>query len=225
MQLRHGVILVEIDVLILDAAPQAFAEYVVEGAASAIHADLDVGCEQAGGEGIGRELCALVGVEDLGSTFAERLAQGIETEDAVQGVGELSGEHVAAVPVDDCDQVHEAAQHRHIGDVSAPDLVDMRNRQIAQQIRIAFVPLARRTAASPGVDGLNAHQTHQPSNSFAIDSVTQPTQKDDHLAPAIEGCAQVLLVNVGRPTALRTGASDAGSTLTREPPDSRWRNG
>ena len=44
--------LVEIDVLILDAAPQAFAEYVVEGAASAIHADLDVGSEQAGGEGI-----------------------------------------------------------------------------------------------------------------------------------------------------------------------------
>ena len=55
-------------------------------AASAIHADPNVGSEQAGGEGIGRELCALVGVEDLGSTFAERLAQGIETEDAVQSV-------------------------------------------------------------------------------------------------------------------------------------------
>ena len=60
MQLRHGVILVEIDVLILDAAPEAFAEDVVEGAAAAIHADLNVGCEQAGGEGVGRELCALV---------------------------------------------------------------------------------------------------------------------------------------------------------------------
>jgi len=34
VQLRHGVILVEIDVLILDAAPQAFAEDVVKGAAS-----------------------------------------------------------------------------------------------------------------------------------------------------------------------------------------------
>ena len=36
------------------------------GAAAAIDADLNVGCEQAGGEGIGCELCALVGVEDLG---------------------------------------------------------------------------------------------------------------------------------------------------------------
>ena len=223
LQLTHRVILVEIDVLILDAAPQAFAEDVVEGAASAIHADLDVGSEQAGSEGIGRELCALVGIEDLGSTFAERLAQSIETEDAVQGVGELPSEHVAAVPVDDSNQVHEAAQHRHIGDVSAPDLVDMRNRQVAQKIGIALVPFARRTAASPGVDGLNAHQTHQPSDSIAIDDVAKSTQMRSHLGPAIEGCAQELLVNVGRPTALRTSASDAGSATTRKPVDSRRR--
>ena len=78
------------------------------------------------------------------------------------------------MPVDDSNQVHEATQQRHIGDVSAPDLVDMRNRQVAQQIGIALVSLAGRTAASPGVDSLNAHQTHQPSDSFAIDGVAQP---------------------------------------------------
>ena len=33
---------------------------------AAVDADLNVGCEQAGGEGISCELCALVGVEDLG---------------------------------------------------------------------------------------------------------------------------------------------------------------
>ena len=71
----------------------------------------------------------------------------------------------------------------------------MRNRQIAQEIGIAFMPLARRTTASPGVDGLNAHQTHQPSDPFAIDRIAQSAQISNHLAPAIEGRAQVLLVN------------------------------
>ena len=95
LQLVHCVILVEIDVLVFDAAPQTFAEDVVEGATAAIHADLNVGSEQASGEGVGRELCALVGVEDFGPTLAERPAQGIETEDAVLGVGKLPSEHIA----------------------------------------------------------------------------------------------------------------------------------
>ena len=45
LQQAHCVILVEIDVLVFDAAPKAFPEDVVEGAA--IDADLNVGCEQA----------------------------------------------------------------------------------------------------------------------------------------------------------------------------------
>ena len=64
-----------------------------------------------------------------GRPLTQRLTQGIETEATVEGVGKLPGEHVAAMPVDDSDQVHEATQQRHIGDVCAPDLVDMRNRQ------------------------------------------------------------------------------------------------
>ena len=79
----------------------------------------NVGCDQAGGEGIGRKLCVLVGIEELGSTLDERLVQGIETEDAVQGVGKLLDEQIAAVPVDDSDHGHEATQQRHIGNTCA----------------------------------------------------------------------------------------------------------
>ena len=114
---------------------------LIEGAAAAVHADLDVGDLQAGDEDISCELCALVGVEDLGPTLAERLAQGIETEDTVQRVGKLPGEHIATVPVNDSDQVHKATKHRHLGDVCTRDLVDMRNRQIAQEIGIELVAL------------------------------------------------------------------------------------
>lgn len=44
--------------------------------------------------------------------YAERLVQGIETEYCVQGVGKLPSEYIAAVPIDDSDQVDEAAQAR-----------------------------------------------------------------------------------------------------------------
>ena len=47
-------------------AGSAKTEKPAARAATAFDADLNVGCEQAGGEGIGCELCALVGVEVLG---------------------------------------------------------------------------------------------------------------------------------------------------------------
>ena len=40
----------------------------------------------------------LAGDEDFGSTLSEHLAQGIETEDTVQGVGKLPGEYVTVMP-------------------------------------------------------------------------------------------------------------------------------
>ena len=103
-------------------------------------------------------MCALVSVDDRGPTLAERLAQSIETENAVQGVGKLPGEHVAAVPVDDSDQVHEASQQRYIGDVCAPDLVDMRNRQIAQTDRDSAYASCPENCCFSWVDRLDAHQ-------------------------------------------------------------------
>ncbi len=47
VQPTYCVILVEIDVFVLYAAPKAFAADVVEGAAAAIHADLNVDSKQA----------------------------------------------------------------------------------------------------------------------------------------------------------------------------------
>ncbi|MDE0180270.1 MAG: hypothetical protein OXL39_02925 [Caldilineaceae bacterium] len=64
-------------------------------------ADLYVGREQAGCEGVGRALCALVGVEDLGPTLDEPLVEGVETETTILGVGKLPGEHKVVAPVND----------------------------------------------------------------------------------------------------------------------------
>ena len=71
----------------------------------------------------GGELHALVGVEDFGLAMLEGLLEGIETEQAVQGVGELPGQDEAAVPVHDRHKIHETVRHGDIGDVGAPDLI------------------------------------------------------------------------------------------------------
>ena len=112
-------------------------------------------------------------------------------------------------------QVHEATQHRHIGDVSPLDLVDMRNRQVTQEIRIELVSFVRRIAAATGVDSLNSHQTHQPFDLFAIDSVAQPG------AVRLSSWASHRRAYAG--IARQSGASTAGSEPTPKPLNSRGR--
>src|SRR5215470_7865708 len=55
----------QVDVFVLQAAPQALDEHVVHPAAAAVHRDLDTGAFERAGEGHAGELAALVGVEDL----------------------------------------------------------------------------------------------------------------------------------------------------------------
>src|SRR6266478_9878834 len=62
-------IALEVDVLVLQAAPQTFDEHVVHPTPAAVHGDLDVCRHQRAGEGRAGELAALVGVEDF--WFAE----------------------------------------------------------------------------------------------------------------------------------------------------------
>ena len=67
----------EIDVLILERAPDAFDEDVVHPAAAPVHRDAHAGLEQRAGEIRAGELTALVGVENLrlavsGQCFLQR---------------------------------------------------------------------------------------------------------------------------------------------------------
>jgi hypothetical protein len=55
----------KVDVLVFDAPPQPLHEDVVQGPATAIHADADAGALQGNGEGHRSELNALIGIEDL----------------------------------------------------------------------------------------------------------------------------------------------------------------
>lgn len=73
----------EVNILMLEGAPQPFDEQVVHPAAAAIHGDLDPGRKRAG-EGRADELRALIGVENLRSAVS---CQGVvERRQAERGV-------------------------------------------------------------------------------------------------------------------------------------------
>ena len=78
----------EIHILVFDAAPETLDEHVVDPASLAVHADGHrMGFEHRR-KRLGRELSALVRIEDRRrSVVDERVLEGLDTEVAVEGVG------------------------------------------------------------------------------------------------------------------------------------------
>ena len=70
---RHAVVGVQIDLLLLHRPPKALDEDVVPPGAFAVHADRDAMAGEHAGEGRARELAALIGVEDLRSSTPGRV--------------------------------------------------------------------------------------------------------------------------------------------------------
>lgn len=192
IQVGYRGVVLEVDVLVLDRAPQSLDEDVVERAASPIHADAYASPFQAARKGQGGELHALIGVEDLGPRRLKRLLQRVQTEPTVERVGQMPVDHVVAEPINDRHQVHEAAQQRHIRDVGAPDLIGPRDRQLAQQVRIDLVFGIGNGRLGLRIDRLQAHETHQPSYPLAVDSIPRPPQRRQDARPAIERRLEVL---------------------------------
>jgi transposase len=78
-------------------------------------------------------------------------------------------QHAPAEPIDDGDEVHEAARHRDVRDVGSPDLVRSSDRQRVQQIRIYLVTWRRLRRVRPTVNGSNRHPLHQRRDVQATD--------------------------------------------------------
>ena len=79
-QLGHRFVVVEIDVLILQCAPEALDEDVVEDPTTTIHADTDLLVGQTTGKIMGSKLRSLVGVENLWFSLAQGLFQRCQSE-------------------------------------------------------------------------------------------------------------------------------------------------
>src|SRR5271168_5575479 len=74
-RLGHVLVGLEVDLLVLETAPEPFDEDVIGKAAAAVHADGNPMGAQHAGEVVVGELAALVGVEDLGLPLAQCVLQ------------------------------------------------------------------------------------------------------------------------------------------------------
>ena len=126
--------------LVFHDATEPFDKYVVQRAAKAVHADAHVPGQQRTREFGARERAALFRVEDDRTGTFQGPFQRVPAE-ASPGV--LDNSHVAAEPVHDGHEVHEAAPHGDVRDVGAPYRVRHGDYEIAQKIRIDRVPRGR----------------------------------------------------------------------------------
>jgi len=123
-KLSSGFIRLQVDSLVLQCPPESFDEYVIFEAPLAVHADPDIPGFEDGGEGFAGKLAPLVGVEYLrGTVFEQSFLECLDTESAIQGVGQPPGENLSGGPIHDRYQVHESLVHRDIGNISRPDLI------------------------------------------------------------------------------------------------------
>lgn len=84
-----GLIRVQVDLLVCEASPQPFHEYVVSPAPVAVHADVDAMLGQQPRELLARELASLVRVEDRwGTILRDGFLHRIQAEISGQRVGQ-----------------------------------------------------------------------------------------------------------------------------------------
>ena len=138
-----GLVVPKVDILVFDASPQPLHKNIVQGPATAIHADPDAGALQGNGEGHRSELDALVGIEDLRLPLLQSPVKGLKAEQTVECVGQFPGDDKAGEPVHDCHQIHEPLVHADIGDIRGPNVIGTADLNVTQQVRIDFVFFAR----------------------------------------------------------------------------------
>ena len=184
----------EVDLLVLDRAPQALGEDVVARSTAAIHADLHAGREQQVEVLRTGEVAALVAVPDLGRGLRQGPLGTLEHKGQCERVGQLPGDHVATVPIQHGHQVEPAGQQADVGDVDAPNVVGVAGGDMAQKIRKNPVFGVALAGVGSGTDARDAHLAHMALDGLAVDHQLGPQHRPD-LARAVEGMGSVHLVD------------------------------
>ena len=119
-----GAVAPQVDLLVVDRAPEPLDEDVVQGPAAAIHRELHAAGQQGLGKLCRGKLAALIGVEEFRhSVLGNRPLDGVDAAACIDGVRQLPDQHHPALPVDDGTQVDEAALDRDKGYVHPPQRV------------------------------------------------------------------------------------------------------
>ena len=194
-QAWHVVLGVDVDMLRLDGAPEAFYPDVVLAAAASIHADPDAESLACGQPQAARVLAALVGVDYLWRAMGfHGHAEHLDAVLLVQRVMKPPGHDGAAVDIHYRRQVHEPVQHRYVGDVDAPDLIGPGDGKSSQQVGHPVLWLAQLGQALPRVYGGDAHLPHQPADTLRADNEARQRQVVHHALHTLGGMLRVLPV-------------------------------
>jgi len=187
---------VEIDLLILEAPPEAFHKYGIPPTAAAIHTDLDaLVIQQTRALQTGKRT-AVIRVEHLRvSILRDRLPHRVEAEVRGQRIREPPRQHSATRPAQDGEAIHEAPTQGNVGDIRRPDVVRANNVQPAQEIGVD--PMGRMALSGAGVaiHGGDPHALHEaghtpPPNGRAVLS----EESAQHPGPG-KGILEMQLVN------------------------------
>src|SRR4029453_2307574 len=126
----------QIDFFIFDAPPQPLDEDIVQRAAPAIHTDPNPASEQSVCKGSTGKLHALIRIENLRLSQAERPFQSAFAEFTVERDRNFPTQDVAREPIHDRDQIDKPVEQADVSDVARPDLRRARNLKAAQQVRV-----------------------------------------------------------------------------------------
>lgn len=154
----HRLVAVQVDLLVLERAPEPLDEDVVAPAAFPIHADRDAVVLEQPGEVGARKLCALIRVEDRRPAIAgDGLLDRREAEGAVERDRDALGQDAATRPVHHGREIDEAVRHRDIRDIHRPHVVRRGDRALAKQVRINGVRAVPAARAGLREDGGERH--------------------------------------------------------------------
>ena len=123
------------------------------------------------------------------------LVERVCAEARVQRVRQPPGQDVPARPVHDRHQVKEAAVHRDVSDVGAPDMVRPLDCQTPQQIRVDPALGVGRAGARRPIDCLKSHQAHQTPGPASADPHALAAQVKRHPTGAVRRILQEQLVD------------------------------
>jgi len=186
----------QIQIFILDGAPQSFDKDVIKDPPPSIHADLHPSRQQPTRESTTGKLTSLITVEDLRTPVGEGLLQRLETERCILGVRQHPGYDIPTIPIQNGHQKHKTSGHRKIRHIGAPHLVRPINDQVSQQIGIDGVSgmpaahvRARGHAGQP-------HLLHEALHPLAIHRIPFTIQRHGHPPTPIKGGSGILSINV-----------------------------
>ena len=185
----------EIDLFILDAAPEPLDEDVVPPVSLAVHADVDMVGLQDVGEGIGRELGPLVRVEYLrGAVTLDSLFQGLDAGVWLECHRESPRQHCPGGPVHDGDEIAKAPLHGNVRHVRTPDVIGPRDGNAAQKVRVDLMRLIGNARPALRVRGFYAHHAHEALDALSVDRMTFGLEAVFEPAGAEERILEVQLI-------------------------------